>query len=315
MEDLKNESQELIDEVLKNYSFFIPYDVLGDKMAQNFLSFYNIELTQKFLDTYIDQLLYFNESLEIKYLEELNIITNYNNRKTLKLENNCFQLVHLKDTLGKASFKFIFNKYVKEVFVFSYLCDILIDFFYKYYPDNENNPTFLFSQQKMILETHLNDIKEKINFKSTKINEKEIMMSLINSPFVKPYIQEKAKISEQITNNTTKIKKEKKIIIIRFREFVLHEKNDEIEKIVKQHLSDLKGISLRYLIEYFVEKKLLIINTGDRTKLHKSFEALFEGKNIGKYNSVFDIKYFTRKDPNYIKSKIAFEKLFEKTIN
>jgi hypothetical protein len=307
MENLESLYKELTNEIIKNFSFFVPYNVIGEKITHEILNFYNIEFTQEFVDIYVDQLLYFDENLEIKVLESFEFLKNYNTVKLQKLEDNCFQLVRLKDTLGKASFKYIYNKYIDNVVLFNKLCSILIDSFYKFYPNNEGNPTFLFEQQRLIFETHLKDIELKIGVKGGGINENEIITNLINSPFVKPYIQETQKTSEQINKKEPTIKP--------FRDFILHKNNDEIEKITKQHFSDLKGVKLRYLIEYFIEKKVLILNTGDKTKLHKSFEVLFEGKNIGKYNSIYDIKYFTLNDPNYIKSKNVFENLFKDFLN
>lgn len=97
-----------------------------------------------------------------------------------------------------------------------------------------------------------------------------------------------------------------------FSDFIRHENKIEIEQIIKTHYSNLKGVSLRYLIEFLREEGLLLVNHGDATKLHNSIKILFEGKDIGAYQSVFDKKVFsTRKNSDYINSKISFTKIFK----
>lgn len=96
-----------------------------------------------------------------------------------------------------------------------------------------------------------------------------------------------------------------------FSDFIIHENKIEIEQIIKTHYSNLKGVSLRYLIEFLREEGLLLVNHGDATKLHNSIKILFEGKDIGAYQSVFDKKVFsTIKNSDYINSKISFTKIF-----
>ncbi len=310
MEDLDNKSNELIKEILKNYCFFVPYELLEEDFYKNLFSFINVKVTPEFINKYVDKLLYFNEEIEVLKLESYDVIVSYNITKLSMLKNNCFQLMHLRDTIGKSSFKYIFDNYIFALFVGYKLCDIQIANLYQFYPDEAEVLTFIFNQQKTILKTHINDIKENLNYEDTQIDEEKIMMSCINSPLVTPYINEVPSTSEKINNESPKTEEVREAITKPFRDYIIHDKKVEIEKIVKEHFSDLKGINLRYLIEYFVEKEVLIYSV-NKTELRKSFIILFENEDVGKYNSIFDIKYFTLNDENYKKNKIVFEKVFE----
>ncbi|MGV9004719.1 hypothetical protein [Flavobacterium sp.] len=311
MEDLNSILQNLIDEIVKNFSFFIPYDALAHENTQRILNFYNLKVTDEIIDNYIDKLLYFDEDLKIKVLESYDIVVGYNALKASKLDNNCFQLVHLKDTKGKATFKLIFTKYIEQVVIYSTLCDMLIGAFYESYSDTTKNPTFLFEQQKKILQKHLNDIESNIGVKGGNINEDEIIGKLINSSVAKPYIKEQSDTPVNFVNNEAKSDAKKPVVIKPFREFIVHKNNIEIEEIIKKHFSDHKGISLRYLIEYLKERRVLLLIHGDQTKIHSSFKALFETEDIGALSSIFGVKVFNA-DINYLKSKDVFGRVLDK---
>lgn len=86
-------------------------------------------------------------------------------------------------------------------------------------------------------------------------------------------------------------------------------------KIVKEHFSDFRGISLRYLIEYFISKKILVLNTGDKKAIYRSFEILFDSKNIAHYNSIFAKDIFNKDDINYKNLELIFNRVFDKILN
>ena len=96
--------------------------------------------------------------------------------------------------------------------------------------------------------------------------------------------------------------------------FIIHENRNEIEKRIKDHFSDLSGKNLRFLIEYLIEEKVLLLNYGDKTKIYNSISLLFGGKNIGAYTTIFDAKVFTSSDQNYLNNKSLFKKTFKDTV-
>lgn len=308
MEDLDKIYEGLAREIIKNYSFFLSYNFLNQESVVNLLRAYNIGFTQKFVDTYVNQLLYLDENLDMQVLESYEVIKNYYFIKSKRLNKNSFKLVYLKDTLGNASFNYIFDKYIEILVYANEFCNFIEEDFYISYPDNKQNPTFLFKEQKAIIQGHLYDIENKIGVKGGKINKEEIINHAINSSVFKPYLEEYLNVLEPINTKPSENKEDN--TIKPFRDFIKHEKNVEIEKLVKQHFSDYRGVTLRYLLEYFIEKKVLVINTGDQKKLHESITNLFEGKNIAHPNSIFPKKVFNSFDPNYKDSKKVFDEVF-----
>ncbi|MBC7747787.1 MAG: hypothetical protein H7Z76_04260 [Methylotenera sp.] len=99
-----------------------------------------------------------------------------------------------------------------------------------------------------------------------------------------------------------------------FIDLLRHENKIEIERIIKTHYSDLKGVSLRYLIEFLIDNQILLINYGDKTKIQKSLKMLFNNNDIGTVSSIFDIKIDRLKDRKYLNAKDNFLKTFEKII-
>lgn len=303
MDDLNEIFTELFNELYKNFTFYIPFQIIENEVTEEIFNLLNIDLTQEFVDTYVNKLLYIDDDLTMKEVESFEKLRNTNYNKLHLLEANSFRLVHLKETIGKESYNFLFKKYMEQVTIYNVICNKLIDYYYIYYPNNPVDPTPVFTQQKYIFEKHLSDIEHKINVKGKKITNLDIITNLYNINIFKPYFVEKnLTTAPDIKSELQSIKQ--------FRDFIKHDRKNEIENIVKTHFSDLKGVSLRYLIEYLKEEGLLILNHGDATKLHRSLEELFEGKNIAAYTSIFDKKVFTNTDEKYISAKVSFAKLF-----
>ena len=117
-------------------------------------------------------------------------------------------------------------------------------------------------------------------------------------------------INEREFENNDKLSNSKNNIPL-FINFIRHKNKIEIEQIIKTHYSDLRGVSLRYLIEFLKEEGVLVLNHGDATKFYNSIKMLFEGKNIGAYPSIFDKKVFSSNDTKYITTKMSFAKMFK----
>jgi hypothetical protein len=187
--------------------------------------------------------------------------------------------------------------------------------------------TYLTGDESIFTKTFYNKnqktIDEALNYEALK----EIMVELNNKfEFEEDFFvnkKEDAKSIEDLIPQTNKVdykNKENNFKLgnsknspIPFIDFIRHENKIEIERIIKTHYSDLRGVSLRYLIEFLIDKQILLINYGDKTKIHKSLKILFN-KDIGTSSSIFDLKIDREKDHKYLNAKnnflIKFEKLF-----
>jgi hypothetical protein len=151
------------------------------------------------------------------------------------------------------------------------------------------------------------------------IKNQETIDSIIKYESLKQIMEE---INEKFnfeSNNENVIKKEikqeaPKNDIKPFLNFITHDNNTEIERIIKLHYSDLRGVSLRYLIEFLKGEGLILIGYGDNTKLRNSFIQLFNNNDVGKYQSIFGSTVFKTNDPKYIDFKISFQKKFKEFI-
>lgn len=303
MDDLNETLSNLSNEVYKNFTFYVPSQIIEGDAIQEIFNLFNIDLTKEFVDKYVDRLLYINDDLKIKDVESFKKLRNSNYNKLFQLEANSFKLIHLKENIGKESYNFLFKKYMEQVTIFTMLSEVLINYYHIYYPNNDVDPTPLFIQQKSIFEQHLTDIEHKINIKGEKITTLDIISNLYKINVFKPYVVEKnIAATPEAKPEQNRVKE--------FRDFIIHDKKAEIENIVKTHFSDLKGVGLRYLIEFLKEEGLIILNYGDAAKLYQSLKSLFEGKNIGAYTSIFDKKVFISNDEKYKSAKASFAKMF-----
>jgi hypothetical protein len=299
----EEEYQNLYLNLIENFAFFIPNKILDNKDVCDFINSLGITLNEEFFEKYLDKMLYVDSTGEVYNLKSTQLIVDFNVDKNINLHQNCFHLAHLKDTIGNATFIYIFNKYVESVIGLNFCCDLLIELYYDCYTEGLD-PTFLFRQQKFILQTHLNDI-EKINENpALLINKHKITNNLLKCFTSLPGV---ANDIEKAENTDIKSSTDIKIITL-FRDFIIHPKNVDIEKLVKENLSHLKGVNLRYLIEYFIKQNIIIIT--DKIELHKSFTVLFEGKNISVPNSIFGKKVFNEENANYWNAVKVFNELF-----
>jgi hypothetical protein len=100
-----------------------------------------------------------------------------------------------------------------------------------------------------------------------------------------------------------------------FRDFIRHKKKEEIEKLVKEHFSDYRGVALRYLVEFLKDRFSLIINNHEKSKFHKSLKTLFDNKEIGTYNGIFSFQFDKIKDVKYDNFEKSFEKFFKENLD
>lgn len=170
---------------------------------------------------------------------------------------------------------------------------------------NKNQKTLEDVQKYEALKEIMVELNSKFEFEENFfINKKEDEKSIEN------LIPHTNKVEYKNKENNFKLGNSKNSPIP-FIDFIRHENKIEIERIIKTHYSDLKGVSLRYLIEFLKEEGVLVLNHGDATKFYNSIKILFEGKNIGAYTSIFDSKVFSSTDKKYTTAKISFAKMFK----
>ena len=214
-------------------------------------------------------------------LEELEDFETYKLKVENKLNMVCYQQLKYKYTLSALNPFFAYITGNESIFTKTYY--------------NKNRKT----------------IDEALNYEALK----EIMVEL-NSKFEFEenfFVNKNEKLIEDIIPSTNEVKfSNSENNATPFIDLLRHENKIEIEQIIKTHYSDLKGVSLRYLIEFLIDKQILLINHGDKTKIHKSLKTLFNNKDIGTTSSIFDVKIDREKDHKYLNAKNNFLSKFEK---
>ena len=296
MKDLSEISNILNNEILKNFAFFIPFELIDNSLLLENLELFNIQITQDFVDNYVDQFLYIDDTLQVRKVESYKNLQIANAYKIVKLNKNCFEIVQLKDSLGVESFNFLYNSYTDRINSLLNGYELMITHYDKLYPESSITPKEIIMMQEATLQYHLIEIEEKIGIKSQITNIDNVIKDVILS-----------KLFSQFTEK-------KEVEIIPFRDFIRHDNKIEIEKIIKEHFSDLRGVSLRYLIEFLEEKEIILILYGDKTKIHRSIKLLFGNKDIGNLTSIFDLKICKSADTKYKKAKEHFIEIFKNVI-
>lgn len=290
MINLNEISNKINEEILKNFAFFIPFEIIDNVNLIEILKISNLNINQEFVNEFIDVFLFIDESFNIKKVESFETLEINISKKIIELQKNCFEIIQLKDNLGVESFNYLFENYVQRISSILKGSELMIANYDELYPESSKKPKNIIMMQEAILQSHLMEIEEKIGIKSTQIKNEELVRNIILS---KPF---------------NKFTKKKDIEVIPFRNFLRHHDKDEIEKTIQLHYSDLKGVSLRYLLEFLKEKNILILNYGDNTKILSSIKILFNNDDIGVYNSIFGKKVFDKNDLNFKKAKLNFEK-------
>lgn len=295
--------------LFNGFTFVIPKKLVETEKGKNIIRFFGHELNEEFLEKYVDVFLFINDNLDIEELpidesEVINI-----KKKIIELLKNIESLANLKDSVGKSNFKYIFETYLDKVSTLLSGCDALIENYHLFYDIDEDDSRYLFKNQKLIYETHLKELKKVFIAKNKSVKNEDFYNNLLKSFMELPTV--KKDFEDFLKGKYSKNKKPE--IIKPLRDFIAHDNNIEIENIVKKHLSYLRGVTLRYLIEYFIEKKVLALPNGTKTELCSSFKILFDGKDIADRNSIFGSKVFKGiDDTDYKEMKKVFDNLFQK---
>ena len=295
-------------EIYRHLIFYISQSVFKSEI------FNDIELEYSDLNPFLDKIIYFDE-------HDINFDANFNLLKLLtkqrNLRNNCFKIIELKERLDSDSFNYFSEQYLTHVVCYTNICKLLNTHFEEYSPVKDNHFKSIFNFQLTIFEVHLNEMTKISNYTYHELSYQGMIQIVKKSAF----------LIKLAPIKTTLFKKEDKVVqknivlpsiehtnletVKSLSAFIIHDKKVEIVQIIKEHLSDYRGISLRYLIEYLHDKKVLVLNTGDKKAIYRSFKSLFDNKDIAHYNSVFAKDIFNKNDNNYKKSVVVFNNLFD----
>nr|WP_315184430.1 hypothetical protein [uncultured Flavobacterium sp.] len=248
----------------------------------------------------MDQKIYYVDGdKKVNEYPNIDLLDFYSKEKLLK--NNFFKLLELKSKMDKDAFILFYDTYLNKLEGFVNIADLIRNYIQRDIVDCSKTVWTYVNFNFGILSEHRDLIKGIVpSAKEVEPKIEKFDVSILEG------------LPIEIKNN---FKPEpRKNADIPFITFIRHENKIEIERIIKDHYSDLRGVKLRYLIEFLKEEGLLLLNHGDATKLHNSIKILFEGKNIGAYTSVFDNKVFSITDQKYINSKISFAKMFKEIL-
>lgn len=248
----------------------------------------------------MDQKIYYVDgNKKVNEYPNIDLLDFYSKEKLLK--NNFFKLLELKSKMDKDAFILFYDTYLNKLEGFVNIADLIRNYIQRDIVDCSKTVWTYVNFNFGILSEHRDLIKGIVpSAKEVEPKIEKFDVSILEG------------LPIEIKNN---FKPEpRKNADIPFITFIRHENKIEIERIIKDHYSDLRGVKLRYLIEFLKEEGLLLLNHGDATKLYNSIKILFEGKNIGAYTSVFDNKVFSITDQKYINSKISFAKMFKEIL-
>jgi hypothetical protein len=272
--------------ILKHFIFYIPTNEITKKL-------YDSESLIK-MDK---KIFYLNSDFNIIDYPDTNPLDFLNKPKLLK--SNYFKILELKNEINNDAFVLFYKTYLKQLNAFTEIADLVNKNIQKDIPNCIKEVSEYVNYNFFILNEHLTSIKEiEPSLNQIIIQNEKLDIGVLD------------KLPNQLKNSF--IPNTPIIGTMPFKDFIRRGNKDKIVQIIETNFSDLRGISLRYLIQYLEDQGVLILNHGDYQKLYDSIKELFGGKDIAKYNSVFSIANFTSNDTKYKIKKIAFEKAFEK---
>ena len=201
----------------------------------------------------------------------------------------------MKDTLRKTSFRYIFENYKEQVVCLSYSCDKLVEYFYEHYPENPTDITFLFRQQKLILQKHLYDLEKVILSKGKRIDEKIIIERVIEIFLSLPAVQshnpnnDAASNRENNENRSTSLENIQ-IDIKPFSNLINHKNKSEIALIIVEKYRNRKPKTIGLLIECLEELKLITLLRGESMNVIEAINLTFQNEKKLLYKSIIGRK-------------------------
>lgn len=271
--------------IIKRFVFYMPNNEYSKMLFDNeTLS----EMDQK--------IFYVNSDKKVKEYPNIDPLDFFDKEKLL--QNNFFKLLELKSQMDKDAFILFYNTYLNKLDGFINVAELIRNCIQRDIADCNKTVWTYVNFNFGILSDHRESIISIVPIKEeVKSKRENFDLSILEGLPIEIKNDFKLEIIKSVN--------------IPFISFIRHENKIEIERIIKVHYSDLRGVSLRYLIEFLKEEGVLFLNHGDAMKLYKSVKILFGEKNIGAYTSIFDNKVFSSTDKKYLNSKLSFIKTFK----
>lgn len=268
--------------IIKRFIFYIPNN-----------EYSKTQFDDKVLSRVDQKIFYLNGDKNVTEYPNINFLDFLNKEKLL--QSNLFKLLEVKSQMDKDAFKLFHKTYQDKLRGWIYIANLVNKYIQRDIADCSKDVLTYVNYNLVILNEHLITIMKIVPI----TNEVESKIEKFDLSILEGLPIE--------IKSDFKLEHAKKPFI----DFIKHEKKIEIERTIKAHYSDLKGVSLRYLIEFLKEEGVLLLNHGDATKLYNSMKILFGEKNIGAYTSIFDNKVFSNSDEKYINTKKSFTKIFK----
>jgi hypothetical protein len=280
MSELNSKYNELTNEIHRNFLFYIPLSILGMVEFK--------DLSDDFIKDSLSKLMYIDNNVHLCNDNNLDLQTIL--LKSGSLKANCFKLIELKEVLSRSSFDYLAENYLKQVETFTFFSNQLVLYFEKNSPLKDDSTKAIFNYQDLNFNTHLAEVKKITGLKTQIYNPQNIIQEVKQTPVFK-------RLSIDFPP------KEKY-----FRDFISHERNKEIEKIISEKFQNEKGKKLRYLIEYLNELEIISLVHGDRTKIYSAMKNSFNWE-IGTHQSIFG-NWFSKPNKEYTKFKETLNSYF-----
>lgn len=287
MTDLKTKYNKLTNKIFNIFVFYLPLSIVPEEIVK--------EDTDCFYAKYFDKLIFTDNGGIAINPEEIEIDKIL--QQSANLSDNAFKIVQYKKSLVPSDFNYLIGKYLEQLRFYNRVAELLMEYYEINCPKKSTNIYSAFFYQTAFFKNHLAEIEKIIEVNPIKVIDAEIFNQIKKS------------------NYFGKLKKEKQQPEISyFREHILHDKKDDIEKILIDKYPKIKGIKIRYLIDHFEEIGLLSIYYGKRKELYESLKKSFNG-NIGQYNSIFGFENNKVNNPDYKSFKKELNILLQKFIS
>jgi hypothetical protein len=176
MSELNSKYNELINEIFRNFVFYLPLSIL-DMEAFKTLP----EESQSVFNriTYIDDDMNFiyENSLDLPIL----LI------KSGKLRTNCFKLLEYKEELSESSFNFLSENYLKQLETYTFFSNQLSFYFDKNSPVKDSSTKALFNCQNLNFNNHLAEFEKITGLKAQTFNQQIFIQEVKETPVFKKF--------------------------------------------------------------------------------------------------------------------------------
>jgi len=269
MSELNSKYNELINEIFRNFIFYLPLSIL-DMEAFKTLP----EESQ----SVFNRITYIDDDMNFIYENSLDLPTLL--LKSGKLRTNCFKLLEYKEELSDSSFSYLSENYLKQLEAYTFFSNQLSLYFEKNSPVKDSSTKALFNCQTLNFNTHLAEFEKITGLKAQTFNQQVFIQEVKETPVFKRFSANLAPREKY------------------FRDFISHEKNKEIESVILKKHPTIKGKKMRYIIDFLVKKEVLTITYGTQTELYDALKRTFNC-DIGTYPSIFGYKVNENKDSDY----------------